>query len=169
MAWIRRFLALVLILGMLGACSSTREESIRPLPTPAASGVKVRVMDVSNKTGELYEVDVIGMMWNALEESLNRRGMLWTPDSGVTPLTLEAAVTRYQAGSAWYRFILPYWGKTVLAARCELKEGGRVIASAEAKKTISLGSDVFTSGAWRKIFTAVAEDLVNELAPALRS
>ena len=141
-----------------------------PPPTPAdipVSNIKIRVMDVSNETHELYDVDVIGMMWSALEDSLRKRGMLWAPQTAGPPLTIEAHVLKYQEGSAWYRWILPPWGKTVLTTKCDLKDSGQVIASAESNKAITFGHKTFTIGAWRKIFAEVAEDLVSQLTRKL--
>jgi hypothetical protein len=157
----------LLVCASLWGCGSTRSELPPPSVVAAVSNVKIRVMDVSNETRELYEVDVIGMMWSALEDSLKKRGMLWTVDAAVVPLTIEARVVKYQEGSVWYRWVLPPLGRTVLTAKCDLKDGGRVIASAEAKDNITFGHETFTVGAWRKIFAAVAEDLVSQLTRSL--
>lgn len=149
-------------------CGSTR--SGLPPPTvaaPAVSSIKIRVMDVSNDTRELYEVDVIGMMWSALDDSLKKRGMFWTPDAAGLPYIIEAHVLKYEEGTVWLRWILPPWGRTVLTTKAELKEGGRVIASAESKEAITFGHETFTVGAWRKIFATVAEDLVSQLIRSL--
>ena len=148
-------------------CGAKRGELPPPTIAPAVSSIQVRVVDVSNETRELYEVDVIGMMWSALEESLKKRGMLWKPDSGGVPLTLEAQVLRYEEGTVWLRWFLPAWGRTTLTAKGDLKEGGRLIASAEAKEAITFGHQTFTIGAWRKIFGEVAEDLVSQLTKSL--
>lgn len=104
-------------------CGAKRGELPPPTIAPAVSSIQVRVVDVSNETRELYEVDVIGMMWSALEESLKKRGMLWKPDSGGVPLTLEAQVLRYQEGTVWLRWFLPAWGRTTLTTKGDLKEG----------------------------------------------
>jgi hypothetical protein len=161
------YVALVLMVAALWGCSGTREELPPPTVAPAVSIVKIRVVDVSNDTRELYEVDVIGMMWTALDDSLKKRGMFWTPDDPGPPLMLEAHVLKYQEGSVWLRPILPMWGKTVLTTKCELKREGQVVASAEIKRSISFGSGTFTVNAWRKIFAGAAEDLVNELTRGL--
>lgn len=157
-----RYLLPALMLWLLVSCSSTKEEVSLPL-TPPSSPLKIRVVNVSNHTEELFDVDVIGMLWTALEDSLKKRGMLWTPDTGGIPLALEASITEYQKGNAWIRPVLPMWGKTVLAAKADLQKEGHPVASAEAKRVISIGSDVFTRGAWQKVFSSVAEDLVKEL------
>jgi len=156
-----------LVLSALWGCSSTRNEMPPPTVAPAVSSIKIRVIDVSNDTRELYDVDVIGMMWTSLEDSLKKRGMLWTPNVSELPLTLEAHVLKYQEGNIWLRPILPPWGKTVLSAKCEVKDQGRVVATAESKDSITFGHETFTIGAWRKIFAGVAEDLVSQLAKGM--
>lgn len=157
----------LLVCAPLCGCSTTRSELPPPTAAQAVSSIKIRVMDVSNETRELYEMDVIGMMWSALEDSLKKRGMLWTPDAAGLPLTIEAHVLRYEEGTAWLRWIFPPWGRTALTAKCDLKDGGRIIASAEAGESITFGHGTFTVGAWRKIFTGVAEDLVRQLTKSL--
>lgn len=158
-----------LVIAILWGCGSRRDTLPPPSVemAPVFSSIKIRVVGVSNDTRELYEVDVIGMMWNALEDSLRKRGMLWKPEVAEVPYTLEARVLDYQEGNVWLRPILPMWGKTVLNAKCELKEGGRVIASAEVKQSMTFGHGTFTVGAWRKIFAGVAEDLVTQLTRSL--
>lgn len=162
------YLTVCLVMGAaLWGCGSSRSNLPPPTVVQAVSSIKIRVVDVSNETRELFEVDVIGMMWSSLEDSLKKRGMLWTPEAAVVPLTIEAHVLKYQEGSAWLRWILPTWGKTVLTAKCDLKDGGRVIASAEAKEAFTFGHETFTRGGWRKIFAGVAEDLVSQVTRSL--
>jgi hypothetical protein len=144
-------------------CSKTGPQWPPAPETLPVSSIKIRVVDVSNDTRELYEIDVIGMMWTALDDSLKKRGMLWTPDSPGLPLMLEARVLKYQEGSAWLRPILPMWGKTVLTLKGEVREGGQVVASAETNQAMTFGHGTFTIGAWRKVFAQAAEDLVSQL------
>jgi hypothetical protein len=157
----------VLMVTVLWGCGRTRQELPPPTETPPVSSIKIRVVDVSNDTRELYEVDVIGMMWTALDDSLRKRGMLWTPDAPGLPLILEAHVLKYEEGSVWLRPILPMWGKTVLTVKGDVKEGGQVVASAEVKQAMTFGHGTFTIGAWRKIFAGAAEELVSQLVRGL--
>jgi hypothetical protein len=161
------YLVFVLLAAALSGCSSTHQEWLSPPETPPVSNIKIRVVDVSNDTRELYEVDVIGMMWTALDDALRKRGMLWTPDAPGLPLMLEAHVLKYQEGSVWLRPILPMWGKTVLTLKGDLKEGGQVVASAETQQAMSFGHGTFTIGAWRKIFAGAAEEFVSQLVRGL--
>lgn len=161
-----RVLACCLVLFVLCACGSSKEPAASSATGPPPnSPTKIRVIDVSNNTGELFDVDVIGLLWSGLDDALKKRGMFWTPNVPNPPLTLEAQVVKYKKGSAIARgMLVPYWGNTVLVAKCELKEGDRVIASAESKQTVSLGHGWVSAGAWRKIFASVGEELVSKVA-----
>lgn len=148
--------------GCLLGCGSTPEQ---PGPTERQlPNVKIKVMDVSNSTPELYDVDVIGMLWSGLDESLKRRGMLWTGQAGSAPMSMTATILKYQKGSAWYRWVLPMYGKTILTVQCEVTKDGRNLMTVEANKQVSFGDGTFTRGAWRKVFAEVAEDLVSQVA-----
>jgi hypothetical protein len=157
----------VLMAAVLWGCGGSRQDLLMPMDTPPVSNIKIRVVDVSNNTRELYEIDVIGMMWAALDDSLRKRGMLWTPDAPGLPLILEAHVLNYQEGNVWLRPILPMWGKTVLTVKGDLRDAGQIIASAETKQSYSFGHETFTVGAWRKIFAGAAEDLISQLVRGL--
>jgi len=161
-----RVLACCLVLLSLCACGSSKEPAASTATGPPPnSPTKIRVVDVSNNTGELFDVDVIGLLWSGLDDALKKRGMFWTPDSPNPPLTIEAQVVKYKKGSAVARgMLVPYWGNTVLVAKCELKEGDRVIASAESKQSVSLGHGGISIGGWRKVFSAVGEELVSKVA-----
>lgn len=155
----------LMIFYSLSACATTNPESTYSPPGAKFehSGVKIKVSDVSNKTGELFDVDVIGLMWNALDVSLHRRALLWDPASGGTPMEVRAEIVEYQKGSIFLRNILPPWGKTSIRAKLHLVDQGRVVASSETEQTISVGNGPFTTEAWRKIFLQAAEDLINKI------
>jgi hypothetical protein len=158
------FLAICLLLGTFWGCGTTRgENAFEPTPSRTSSA-KIKVDDVSNNTGELFDVDVIGLLWGSLDDSLKQRGLLWTGDTPAPPLKLEAHITEYRKGHIVTRSLMPFWGKTVLAVRCDLKDGDRVIATVESEHTISIGRGTFTFGAWKKVFSAVAEEVVSKLA-----
>lgn len=161
------FLAFCFMLSALWGCGSTQEQMITATSPQQIPNVRIMVADVSNNTGKLFDVDVIGMLWNSLDQSLQNRGILWTRKSPISPLKLEAHVVEYQKGSALSRCLFPMWGKTVLAVKCDLKQGDQVIATAESKETFSIGSGTFTIGAWKKVFTRVADDLVNKLTRSI--
>lgn len=159
-------LTISLLLSTFWGCAGSHEQVAtgpRPQQTP---DVRIMVAKVTNNTRQLFDVDVIGMLWNSLDQSLKSRGLLWTPNSQgpVAPLRLEAHVVKYQEGSAWYRCILPMWGKTLLKVKCDLKRGDTVIARAESAKTFTFANGTFTRGAWKKVFADVADELVAKLS-----
>ena len=156
-------LACIVMLFAITGCGSKHEElQVMPNPIPVSS-MLVRVTDVSNNTTEIFDVDVIGLLWNSIDDSLKKRGMLWKPTSEGSPLSLEAHVTKYQKGNAWLRPCFPYWGRTLLEVKAELKDQGRVVGTAEAKGKFTLGSGTFTRDGGQKIFAPVAEDIVSQL------
>jgi len=159
----RMLCAMVLLFPLVSGCGSTREETpVQSVPA-MRQDVRIRVVDVANKTGELFDVDAIGMLWNGIEESLRNKGLLWTGDAGIPVMTLKAEILRYQKGNVYLRQVLPTWGKTLLTAKCDLREGDRVVASAESTRTISMGKEGFSFDAWKEIYRMVAEDLVSQV------
>jgi hypothetical protein len=163
-----RSLLLILVLVAVWSCGTAKKE------LKAASGfvltpdTKIVVADVSNDTGQVFDVDVIGLFWDALSEALRMQNLLWTKDSGGTPLKLEAHLSKYKKGNALERWLTPGFGKTLLAVRCDLKEGMQVLATAEAQQSIAFG-DKPIIGAWRRIFAVVAEETVEELRTRMGS
>ena len=154
-----RFLAVVLFALFLCSCNKGHDEIISGPYTPAISSpVKVRVTDVWNDTHQVFDVDIIGLLWSGLEESLKKRGMLWSPDMGDHYLILEAHVLDYKKGSMAGRLV-PYAGDAVLSVRCTLRDGSRELATIESKRKFSFGNGTFTRSAWRQVFWDVSEDV----------
>lgn len=164
-----RYLAFCLIVIFLSGsgCGKKRIDDFAVDPDPRTipqSAVKIRVADVSNNTPDLYDVDVIGLMWNALNDSLYRRGLLWMEETETPPLIIEARVQKYRKGNAIVRGVVPYFGNVELVVECDVKQGDRLVGTVESKRSISFADEVFTKEAWRKIFTAVGDDLVAQIA-----
>ena len=167
-----RFLALVLLPLCLLGCSiwghkDASSSSNPPMKAEVPDGpVKVRVADVSNDTPRVYDVDVIGLLWNGLEESLKDRGMLWTPKSGGEPYVMEGHVTFFKDPSLGKR-LLPYAGNTVLQVRVEISRGGRHVATIESSRSLGYGKGMWTFHAWRKVFADVSQNLVKQAVDKL--
>ncbi len=132
--------------------------------TPKAvvsSPYKVRVADVFNDTHKVWDVDVIGLTWNGIEDSLKKRGMLWTQEGEGDPYVMEAHVVYFKEGSMPGRLV-PYIGDTVLTVRVELSRGGAHIATIESKRKVAFGRGTIMYRAWKKVFEEVTEDIVNQ-------
>jgi hypothetical protein len=156
-------LTLTATLGCGKASQSTTVDS----PAVPHSTVHIKVMDVFNDSKALPDVDMIGLLWDALKEQLARDGMLWTKDSVGTPLLMEAHIIGYQRGDDIQRWVMPGFGSTRLTVRCDVKDGDRIVATVEVKRSIGFG-DGIQFRAWKKIFAQVAEDAVRDLRNRLR-
>jgi hypothetical protein len=170
----RRLAALIMI-GMLltpfPGCSRNRPdlpvESTAVETTVIRQDICIRVVDVANKTRELYDVDAIGLLWTAMDESLRDRGLLWQGDKPIPVLKLTAEILKYEKGTMLLRPFFTTWGKAHLVARCEVRDGDRVVATAEAKHTISLGKEWIKKDTYKQVFKVVANDLINQVARKL--
>lgn len=167
-----RRVAAVIVVGMLlislSACGRNRPEL--PVESSAVESavmrqdICVRVVDVSNETRELFDVDALGLLWTGLDESLRDKGLLWQGNPQIPMLKLYAKIIKYEKGNFLTRPFLSTWGKAHLVANCELRDGDRVVATAEAKHTISLGSEWLKKETWKKVFKVVANDLIEQVA-----
>jgi len=163
-----RFLPLIFIAVVMFACSiwrgskgnQTESDVFTPKPV-ASSPYKVKVATVCNDTHKVHEVDVIGLLWNGIEESLKEKGMLWNEKVQGEPYVMECHVLYFKEGDMAERFV-PYLGDTVLAVRVELSQGGQHLATIESKRKVSYGRGTFTRRAWKKVFEEVSEDIVNQ-------
>ena len=166
-----RVLALVLLPVCLLGCSLWGHKNDSALKAEAAavvpaSPLKVRVADVSNDTRQVWDVDVIGMLWNGIEESLKQKGMLWNKQAGGEPYVMAAHVEHFREPSIGVR-LLPYEGRTVLKVRVEISRGGRHVATVESSRTIGYGHGMWTFHAWKKVFAEVSQDVVRQAAEKL--
>jgi len=157
-----RHLLLILALMAVWSCGTAQKDLKATSGFVLTADTRIVVADVSNDTGQVFDVDVIGLFWDALSEALRKQNLLWTKGSAGTPLRLEAHILKYQQGNALERWLTPGFGKTLLAVRCDLKEGIQVLATVEARQSIAFG-DGPLMGAWKKVFASVAEQTVEEL------
>jgi hypothetical protein len=158
---------MVLTLTAVSGCGKSSQSTTVDNPAVPHSSIRIKVMDVSNDSKALPDVDMIGLLWDSLKEQLAKDGMLWTKDWVGTPLLMEARIIGYQRGDDIQRWVAPGFGSTKLAVRCEVKDGDRLVATVETKRSIGFG-DGIQFRAWRKIYSQVAEDVVRELRTKLR-
>jgi hypothetical protein len=162
-------LALVLISLLIFACHKGGKGDVKGAgdiyaPKPVVvSPYKAKVTDVFNDTHKVHEVDIIGLLWNGIQDSLKQRGMLWAPNTEGEPYTMEGHVVYFRKGGVAERF-LPRLGDTVLEVRVELSQGGKHIATIESKRKIAFGRGTITKNAWKKVFEEVSEDVVIQAA-----
>ena len=165
--------AYLVIILIIGGCASDggddfqqfQDLSSYPQQIPQ-SDIKMRVLDVSNDTGQVMAQDVIGLLWDAINNELNQRGMLWSKRSEVIPYLIEAQVVEYDAGNPWVRMV-PMMGDTVLSVKAELRERDQVIANHETFHEVTF-SDGPSIGAWREVFKQAAKEIVDHFVSVIK-
>ncbi len=149
----------------LAACGSVQHElrlNDGYLPQP---GTNVEVEAVSNATGQTFDIDVEQMFWAALSEKLGH-AQLSRPGTSGPKLALRTKIVEYEKGDAFKRWLLPGWGATVLSVHSDVMDGGRLVGTIAARRTVSAGGG-YTIGAWKTIFNSVADDIVSDLKSKL--
>ena len=102
--------------------SSGQERHIQAPKPVVVSPYKVKVAEVFNDTHKVFDVDVIGLLWNGIEDSLKKRGMLWTPNAEGEPYVMEGHVVYFKKGGMAERF-LPRLGDTVAGGESRTQPG----------------------------------------------
>ncbi|MGD2186420.1 MAG: DUF1566 domain-containing protein [Desulfobacterales bacterium] len=124
--------------------------------------VRIKVAKVVNDTGYKFDVDIERLLTNTLEEQLMEENLL---NLGKTEpnLFMESRIIGYRKGSAFKRWMMPGWGATELAIRCDLKDGNNnLVGTAMSSREIVAGG-LYTIGAWETIFNDVANDVAGDL------
>jgi hypothetical protein len=122
---------------------------------------KIEVGSVVNQTGKQLDIDVGKMLTYALTKRLQEEHLLAVL-SDSRKLVIESKIVEYEKGNAFKRWLSPGWGSTVLAIRCDLKEGDVIVGTAAARRTVDAGGG-YTIGAWKTVFGSIAKDLVKDL------
>jgi len=159
---------IVILLGLVltGCGAVSHEAALRGNYVPER-GIRIEVGKVSNATGQTPTVDgelvnIEQLLTEKLTEKLRHDDFLWAGGQG-RRLVLSSRIIEYEPGDAFKRWLLPGWGSTVVAVEGELHdETNAVVGTVRARRTVSFGG-AYTIGAWRSIFSSVAEDIVSEL------
>lgn len=131
------------------------EQAFRP-------DTRVTVGQVSNRTGEDFDVDVEQMLREAMVRKLEEQDLAAAPDSEDV-MTINLNIIEYRKGDAFKRWLWPGYGSTVLVIEATLLDAeGDVDATAQANRSVDAGGG-YTIGAWQTIFNDVAGDLVADL------
>jgi Domain of unknown function (DUF4410) len=155
-------LLLIFPILFLAACG-TVEHSVRVKDEQAfRPDTKILVKDVSNKTGETFDIDIEQMLKEAMVKELGKENLLGKEgEAGV--VSMDVNIIEYRKGDAFKRWLWPGYGSTVLVVEATLlDEEGNVDATAKANRSVDAGGG-YTVGAWKKIFENVSADLVSDL------
>lgn len=158
---------LIVISSILLAACGTAQHAVKVEDQQAfGSDTKIIVGEVANKTGESFDIDVEGMLREAMNDELTKQKLLGAQD-GPGVVTMNINIIEYRKGDAFKRWLWPGYGSTVLVVEAMLLDNeGNVDATAQANRSVDFGGG-YTAGAWKKIFANVAEDLVSDLEKSI--
>lgn len=162
----KHLLLISLLAALLYGCGSARHKLELAKDYAPPQETQVAIGQVRNQSGkEFGEIDPVRLLRDSLAEALRKENLLW---SGSGPnVAMDADIVEYEPGNAFKRWLLPGWGSTVLTVRATLRNGDRIVGTAESRRTISVGGG-YSIGAWRTIFGDVAEDLAEDLKAKIR-
>lgn len=152
-----------LVLSGCGAVSHDATLLGNYVPDP---GSRIEVGSVTNASGKVPTVDdqvvnIEQLLTDALMEKLGRKDLLWAGGGG-RKIVLISKIVEYEPGDAFKRWLLPGWGSTVVSVECELRDADLLVGTVRARRTVSIGG-AYTIGAWRTIFSSVADDVASEV------
>jgi len=127
-----------------------------------ASGIthKVINIEVTNKTGEVFDNDIEDLMKVALQNELES----YSGSNEIEEKSLEILITQYSEGNAFGRWLAPGLGKTILTVEASLRDNsGTVVMQSQVTRSVGAGGG-YTIGAWKKVFGDVAEELIKEMS-----
>lgn len=152
---------------VLAACG-TAEHSVRVEDEQAfTADTKVIVAEVTNKTGESFDIDIEAMLKDAMVTELAEQNLLGQPGAD-NVLSMEINIIEYRKGDAFKRWLWPGYGSTVLVVEAALLDNeGNTDATAQANRSVDAGGG-YTIGAWSAIFKDVASDLIADLKGNIR-
>jgi hypothetical protein len=129
-------------------------------------GSRIQAGNATNVTGNTFEeIDIEKAFKEELDKSLVKNGLNGAGSDAGKSFLLPCKIVEYEQGNAFKRWLLPGWGATALSVQCDLREipGERTVGSVEARRTVSAGGG-YTIGAWKTIFTTVADDVSMEIS-----
>lgn len=155
-------IVLTIAILFLTACG-TVEHSVRVADQQAFTpATKVVVADVSNKTGETFDINIEQMLREAMVKELTKENLLGHAGNP-NVISMNINVIEYRKGDAFKRWLMPGYGSTVLVVEATLLDAdGNIDATAQANRSVDAGGG-YTIGAWKTIFGDVASDLVSDL------
>jgi hypothetical protein len=161
-----RHLLVALVIGLslifFGACAYVQHRASINKDYFPKEDVRIKVTKVVNDTGYTFDVDIEQLLANTLEQQLMEEKLLNLGQMEPN-LFLESRIIGYKKGSAFKRWVMPVWGATELAIRCDLKDDkSNLVGTAMSSREI-VGGGLHTVGAWETIFNDVANDVAGDL------
>lgn len=142
----------------LAGCSTSSNFTYDP-GIGSGSNIQISSVTSENLTGQTFDnLDVSAEMTSAVERALKDRNIT-SKDSA----NINIRIIQYKKGNAVARWVVPGAGMTVLSVEAVLTDpNNKEIGWGQVTRSIGAGG-LYTIGAYKTIFTEVANALVKEL------
>lgn len=131
----------------------------------------IEVEPVVNETGKSYDFDVAGELTKAIRARLSDKGdaIAEYPFQEEGVLVLKSALTLFQPGNAFKRWLLRGYGTTACRVKSTLidKATGKIVGEIVVEKSVSTGG-WYTVGANTRVVGEIADDIVLKLHHAIK-
>ncbi len=156
-----KWLLVIAVCLFITNCAPAPRTTMRP-SLEIGPNSKIKIGDVTSSSNEKYQVDAESMLRTALNEALMNKGILGEAQRD-EDLTLSVRIMNYEMGNAFKRWVLPFYGSTVLNVECMLAdEKGEIVSKFNHKRSIAIGG-FYTVGGWKAIFDSVARDIAVDI------
>ena len=159
-----RVLLLPICLGLVGCATSGNIDVMSN--SAFANGFHISAVTVRNDTGQTFDIDIESMLQEAVESQVAKHELAHASGE---PLAFQVAIIQYEKGNAFKRWLMPGAGKTILSVEATFIDAdGDTIAQSQATRSVGAGGG-YTIGAWKQVFSNVAEQLVEDLVAAAKA
>ncbi len=150
---------------LAAGCGTTAHQASFDNDYTPPPGTSIEVGEVTNGTGHEFESKVTAELRHALADELAKQGLLYVGGER-GKLILVTRIVEFKKGSTWRRHLYPGWGEAILAIRCDLKDGGRVVGGVQARRSFKYANP--KAIIWRNLFEVLAEDVAKDLRAKIR-
>jgi hypothetical protein len=160
-------MSLLFLPGCGSAVKATYDPAFQPpLGTMVQVGAVVDAAPMENR-GDREDLDISAKMRRALEDGLEKAGLLAPAGSTGPNLELVVTIGNYEPGNAFGRWLLPGLGATKLSVECTLHHYDREVGTISVDREVAIGG-AYTIGEWEEVFEDVAKNIVYELKQKLK-
>jgi hypothetical protein len=133
----------------------------------AQPGTRIELATVSNDTGQQFDFDIAAELRTQLQLELERQHLDFPNGSTGPRLILQTHILDYEKGNAAGRWFQPGLGGTRLMIKANLTTAsGDEVGTESVIRSVETGG-IYSIGEWKKIFHAVAKDVVSDLKSKL--
>ena len=156
---IRHALAVLLV---FAACATPGPDTLAEIER-IRPDAKVRLGTLTSPAEVSPDIDAKSLLREALASALSDAGLAASAAAD-DAYVLDLEIVEYEPGNAFKRWLLPFYGGTILRVHGELIDPQRnaVAARIDHQRSVLAGG-AYSIGAWRSIFDSVARDIVRDL------